>query len=73
MDSGKRKGVTVASWKQIPVKERRHWKRPGKTPAQLLAPHNINICYAEHTKYSNWQDRRMKHYEQEQKNKSVHL
>lgn len=52
-----------------PVKNSVLWKRA----AELLAPHNINICYEEHTKYSMWQDRRMREYEQEQKNKSVHL
>lgn len=52
-----------------PVKHSVLWQRV----AELLAPHNINICYEEHTKYSMWQDRRMREYEQEQKNKSVHL
>lgn len=52
-----------------PVKNSVLWQRA----AELLAPHNINICYEEHTKYSMWQDRRMREYEQEQKNKSVHL
>jgi ribonuclease HI len=52
-----------------PVKNSILWQRA----AELLAPHNINICYEEHTKYSMWQDRRMREYEQEQKNKSVHL
>lgn len=52
-----------------PVKNSVLWRRA----AELLAPHNINICYEEHTKYSMWQDRRMREYEQKQKNKSVHL
>lgn len=36
------------------------WQRA----AELLAPHNIKIRYTEYTKYSKWQDRRMREYEQ---------